>query len=184
MQKVSDKDKTSTYCFMVFAFVMVLVGVYILSCISFYPAFEKECRNQEELYRRINHLEHEVYYPETIVEQWTDTSYYTVLTGRSCFSRAKGYKVSGLIDFNDREYHITIKSEVMSENNHSPFSSNYQNILYELVKAGREKQGMFVHDNVMYIVFVSPSDLYTSTDESEEIVVHSVEAMIDGLLSN
>ena len=43
MKKVSDKDKTSTYCFMVFAFVMVLVGVYILSCISFYPAFEKEC---------------------------------------------------------------------------------------------------------------------------------------------
>ena len=157
--------------------------MFTLREIPIYPAFEKECKCQEGFRRRIEHLENKIYYPEPIIEQWTEISCCEILEGRTYFSRVCGYKVNGLIDFNAREYHVTIKGKIMNRENQNTYSNNYQNIPYDIIKISSGCQGIFEYGDVMYTVFVYPSDIYANSNEAEEVVLHNVEVLMDGILS-
>lgn len=169
---------------------LVPIGCIILltASIPFYDSFTKAYQSEERLIRAVSRVDKELYYPEAVIDQWSDVSYQGVLDGRNIYAKLYGYKIAGTVGEQTEDYHIAIKGEVIRKPENAMYGGNreYRGVMYEIYLAGYEHQAVILRDEVMYTFFVSPCEVdrnLTPEDyQTEVVLVEWVEAFIEDLV--
>ena len=161
--------------------------VVLIASIPVYDAFTKEYKSEERLIRAVGRVNEELYYPESMADQWSDVSWQGILDGRNIFSRLRGYKVIGKLTRENTDYNIAIQGEVLSnpENMMGVGDYEYQGVEYSISPIRYECQAYIFRDEIMYILFMGPCEVDGNLDpasyKTEDVLMELVREFIASL---